>query len=144
MFLRISDSMAPNESPDGPTEDVEAVGSGTETEKVTDGENLNSTVAQPLQGLKLYAVTVGVCFGAVMVSIDVSVIAMVILISIKAMRKLTELSRLGHPIYHVRLGRYVPDSLVPSRVHLHSMRTHSDSGQDGCRISPESGLPVLL
>ncbi len=74
--------MALNEPPDGPTKDVEAAGSGAEKEEVTDGENPSSTVAQPLQGLKLYAITLGVCFGAVMMSLNVSMIATVIFISI--------------------------------------------------------------
>jgi hypothetical protein len=75
------DGVAKATEADGPTKDVEAVDYKTKNESVTDGQDPRSTATQPLQGFKLYAVAVGVCFGAVMMSLDISVIATVILIS---------------------------------------------------------------
>jgi hypothetical protein len=60
----------------GSTKYVQIEGAGPEMENAT--QNPPPTTAQPLQGYKLYAVTVGVCLGALMMSLDISVIATVI------------------------------------------------------------------
>ena len=64
----------------GPTKDVQIETAGPGTENVT--QTPPPTTTQPLQGLKLYAVTVGVCLGALMMSLDISIIATVIFRSI--------------------------------------------------------------
>jgi hypothetical protein len=64
----------------GSTKGVQIEGARPEMENVI--QNPPPTTTQPLQGHKLYAVTVGVCLGALMMSLDISVIATVIFRSI--------------------------------------------------------------
>lgn len=64
------------------SESVEAAVDAKDIEAaVPEGENStgDSNDTQQLQGFRLYAIAIGVCFGALMMSLDISIIATVLL-----------------------------------------------------------------
>ena len=142
----------------GPTQinvaDIEAVPSATAKKQPLDyppSQTMTAMpkpeVAAPLQGFRLYAVAVGVCFGALMMSLDIAIIGTVRPLSARSPRQVCQ-HRLtiatGHSLHYVRVWRHLPDRLVPCRLHLCYLRHHAAGRQDGLGLSSRSCLSRLF
>lgn len=57
--------------------DIEIEASGPRTDPRMENQDVKPASSQPLEGIRLWAVAIAVCFGALMMALDISVIATV-------------------------------------------------------------------
>lgn len=98
-----------------------------------------------MHGFKLWAIFIGICFGAFLMSLDIFVIATVLLSPPPCPRKPDHLTPcIGHSIHHVRLQGYVAAGLVSGRLFTHDMRIDSAGRKAKRNLSPTLDLHYIL
>lgn len=98
-----------------------------------------------MHGFKLWAIFIGICFGAFLMSLDIFVIATVLLPPPSYPRKSVHLTPwIGYSIHHVRLQGYVAAGLVSGRLFTHDMRIDSAGRKAQRNLSPTLGLYYIL
>lgn len=114
----------------------------------TTSSSPESTAAFAVQGFRLYAILVGICFGAFMMSLDVFVISTVNTIFDSTPKKKKEppklTSWLGHPLYHLRVSRHVSAGVVSGRLFVHDMCADAAGREADYRVHPALGVHRLL
>lgn len=117
----------------------------TEPQAATSKElvQLPEPAAFAVQGFKLYAILVGVCFGAFMMSLDVFILSTVSDKSLLPQAR-SDTFQPGNPVNHFRISRHVSVVLVSSRLYLDDMRPNAVDWQTDCRIPSALGLHMFL